>query len=641
MFTSGWIAGMILLIAPLSLSSLDIIKNDRKVTCSQGLRDCTMMDGTGIDLNTVEVTNLKAQVKLCCRRDTCALCLLFQIKVDLNKPGEDEGHSGLEDDDSMEEEDNEAKTCSVTVCYKTPLGMSKCKKVEFIVNPAKPSHQSTAQISMTVTNAMISYENHLFIDSPDARVDVVNVNVPSLKDVCSSNISIYVQECNAPKMTFFTNKSVNQVELSFIGNDSSLTEVCIQNEINGTCKRWDRKPIPLESVTPCTCFQAWKGDGQTMRSRSCPFKYNTTLSKHIWKNVSLSVQKGFYNSNLSLLWNVSAPCRLEGKLWLCEITPGSTSCKEMKGFRKPVGNDFWTQNSEGFWEKTGIFDEINLKNELCVMLKIKGMQSEMGPFCCISVSVDRWRWSLFAVALMLLFSLTLLVTFCLRNFVKKSVIWSWRHGGLVKIHKAHVLVLSPPDSSGEVSSAVCNLGSLLCSNGFSVTVDQWSRRGQLSSGPLPWAHCQLLSMDRTCERVLLVLTPRAVDRAQNWSCQDSPISDHQEESPYSDVFRASLLAIEAYKNQGRARERFVLVTFDSQWTEAKIFNNKLPEILQGLPLFHFPSQTKELLADLCVVRAQKQAKRSWTWAFPGDRYKGCASLHSKTCETEARLLHHL
>uniref|UniRef100_A0A8C6UHC8 SEFIR domain-containing protein n=1 Tax=Neogobius melanostomus TaxID=47308 RepID=A0A8C6UHC8_9GOBI len=175
--------------------------------------------------------------------------------------------------------------------------------------------------------------------------------------------------------------------------------------------------------------------------------------------------------------------------------------------------------------------------------------------------VNRWRWSLFAVAVMMLLSLTLLITFG-AFFLP------------IAVHKAHVLLLSPPDSDVEVSAAVCNLGSLLCSRDFSVTVDQWSRQGQFRLGPLPWSHCRLLSMDSQCERVVMVLTPKAVEKAQTWSSQDSPVTYLQEDSPYSDIC-----------------------------------HNKLPQILRGLPLFHFPSQTKALLADLCVRRTQRQSDR--------------------------------
>ncbi|XP_072308454.1 uncharacterized protein il17rc [Eucyclogobius newberryi] len=617
MFTPGCIIWLLLLTARLSLCNLDIVENDREVTCSQGLWNCTMKDGTMFDSNSVEVTNLSTQVKLCCRGDTCELCLQLQVEVNLNQLWENEGNSGMKEDDGTEETKNdEAEKCSVTVCYKTPHALPMCKKVEFMVKSIRFSQQSTAQISATVFNAVISYENNLFVYSnvPDIRNEV---HVPSLENVCGSNISMYVQECNGLKLSFLTNKVLHQVELSFPDSDSRRLKVCIQNETNGKCKIWNRAPIPLVYVTPCTCVQAWKEDGQvSVRSRRCPFKNNTTLRSIMWKNIILSVERGFYNFSTRLWWNISAPCRLEGELWPCERTPGPTVCTEIKGFRQQLGKDVWIQNKNDHWEKRDVLSQIGLENDPCVMVQITGMEYEMGPFCYNSF--DRWRWSLFAVAVMLLLSLTLLITLCLRDFVKKSV-WSWHHGGFVQIHQAHVLVLSPPDSDGEVSSAVCSLGSLLCSSGFSVTVDQWSRRGQLNSGPLPWTHCQLLSMDSTCERVLLVLTAKAVDKAQKWSNEDSSFSDQQEESPYSDVFRASLFAIQAYKHQGKARERFILVTFDSHCTEAKICHNKLPEILQGLPLFHFPSQTKALLSDLCVGRAQRWSKRSrWTLAFPGN-----------------------
>ncbi|KAK7916626.1 hypothetical protein WMY93_012387 [Mugilogobius chulae] len=323
---------------------------------------------------------------------------------------------------------------------------------------------------------------------------------------------------------------------------------------------------------PCTCLQAWKEDPKMpVRTRSCPFTKNMEYVR---------------------------PCRLEGELWPCVRTPGPAVCTEMKDLRHKLREDRWTQNSNRLWEKTNVFSELNLENHPCIMVQIEGM--ELGPFCYNNI--DRWRWSLFAVGVILLLSVTLLITFCLRNFVKKSV-WSCYHRGFVKIRKAHVLVLSPPDGDEEVSSTVCSLGSLLSSSGFSVNVDQWSRRGQLSLGPLPWTHCQLLSMNSPCERVLLVLTPRAVDRAHRWSKENSPVTDLHEESPYSDIFRACLFAIQAYRNQGRAEERFVLVAFDFQQTETNICHSKLPEILQGLPLFYFPSQMveKSVWRLLCVL----------------------------------------
>lgn len=612
MFPQRWIVLYLLMSVPLVISSLDIIEQDSGVTCSQSLSDCVLTDGFGFDVNSVKVTDLSPQEKLCCRRDPCALCLLIHMELELDQADdEEEENSGRKDEDSTEETANsQDDNGSVTVCYKTPELLPTCEKVEFTVNQSRPSQQSTAQISMVITNAVISYGSKVYLTLPDVSEIIKEVNVPSLKDVCSSDIKTYVQECNVPSISPRINKA-NQVELYVPGSNSSIPNVCLLNETNGTCQMWDRKPIPLQHITPCTCFEAWKEDNQktTVRSRSCPFKNYKELRVNVWKNVALSVVT---DNVMRLWWNVSAPCRIQGEVWACERTPGPTGCIEKEGFRQQLGNDSWTQNRNGLWGKTGLFAQISLENHPCVMIKIKEMEHVMGPFCYNNIG--RWRWSLFVVAVMLLLSLTLLITFCLRGFIKKSV-RSWHHRDLVNTHKPHVLVLSPPDSDEEVSAAVCSLGFLLYSRDFSVTVDQWSRRSQINTGPLPWSHCQLLKMDSQCERVVLFLTPKAVERADTWSSQDRPVIGLQEESPYSDVFRAALFAIQASKNQGRASERFALVTFDPLWTDAQICHNRLPEILQGLPLFHFPSQTEALMRDLYSRRTQNQLDKGTRTRF--------------------------
>ncbi|CAL9704753.1 unnamed protein product [Knipowitschia caucasica] len=637
MFPPGWILYVLLLTPTLTLCILDISRNDRAVTCSQDLVDCSLTNGTFLDSNSVDVTDLSARVKLCCEGDTCAYCLQLDLKVRVNKISDEEGSSGLKQDDSDETKDNEDEMCSVTVCYKTQETFPICKMVQFAVNQSRSFQQSIAQISMTVFNAKFTHENILLIESPEAPNIRSKIDVPLLAQVCRSNISHYVKECKVPKLSFLINKKQNYVELSFRDNDTSTNQVCIQNETEGDCKLWDNKPLPLDSMAPCTCFQAWKHTDPQLRSITCPFENNLTINHgpNILKNFTLTVENNIYKSITRLRWKMAAPCWLEGEVWPCKRTRGHHVCTEIETFRQQIGKDQWEKSSTGLWEKTDVFSNITLKNHPCVMLKIKGVKEEMGPYCYNSI--HRWRWSVFGVAMMLLFTVALLITFCLRDFIKKSV-WSWRHGGFVKIHKARVLVLSPPDSDGDVSSAVCSLGSLLCSRGFCVTVDQWSRRGQLSSGPLPWTHCQLFSVDSSCERVVLVLTPKAVNKALGWSAVDSP--DLHDESPYSDVFRASLFAIQAFKNQGTATEHFVLVTFDSQWKEEKVCVNKLPEILKGLRLFMLPSQTEALLSDLCVGETQRWTKRGrWTRDYSGNKSKECdASLHSKTWETETRLL---
>ncbi|KAG7244598.1 hypothetical protein INR49_029617 [Caranx melampygus] len=265
-----------------------------------------------------------------------------------------------------------------------------------------------------------------------------------------------------PELNISIHEEMNYVELLFDGSNNSLPSVCIQYEQNGTCQE---------------CVG----------------------------NVSVAVGQAQSDSHGSmLLWNIYAPCRLEGEV------------------------------------------------------KVKGMENELGPFCFKNIG---------------------------------------RNG--------HVVLLSPPDLDGGVSDSVCRLGSLLCNKGFNVSVDQWSRMELWNRGPLPWLHSKLLEMDSQGDHVVLVLTRKAIEKAEEWMPQNKEIIKTKDRglpqmcSPYSDLFTAALCIIHADKLQGRAGKRFLLVTFDSHLRS----DRKRPELLQGLPLFQLPFQTQALLTELTVEQA--------------------------------------
>lgn len=176
--------------------------------------------------------------------------------------------------------------------------------------------------------------------------------------------------------------------------------------------------------------------------------------------------------------------------------------------------------------------------------------------------------------------------------------------------KGHVVLLSPPDVDDGVSESVCRLGSLLCNHGFSVSVDQWSRKEQCALGPLPWLHSQLQELNSLGGRVVLVLTHKALARTVEWTHQHPSDNElPQAWSPYSDVFTACLCLIKAEKQLGRAGERFLLVNFVSHC----ISDRSLPELLQGLPLFQLPSQIQALMSEVCVGGTRwKLGGRTWT-----------------------------
>ena len=174
-----------------------------------------------------------------------------------------------------------------------------------------------------------------------------------------------------------------------------------------------------------------------------------------------------------------------------------------------------------------------------------------------------------------------------------------------------MVLLSPPDVDPSVSESICQLGSLLGEQGFSVSVDQWSRKEQCSLGPMPWLHSQMMELNSQGGRVVLVLNHKALERAEEWTHRRKEAvktkgdATSQTESPYSDLFQASLFLVQTDKQLGRAGERFTLVRFDSSLR----MDRTLPELFQGLLLFQFPSQTQALLTELTVERSCRRSRK--------------------------------
>ena len=65
-----------------------------------------------------------------------------------------------------------------------------------------------------------------------------------------------------------------------------------------------------------------------------------------WKNLSVSLALVERNKAL-LLWNLSAPCRLDAQVWPCAVS--HHGCKEITGLRKRLPDGSWRQNNKGHW----------------------------------------------------------------------------------------------------------------------------------------------------------------------------------------------------------------------------------------------------------------------------------------------------
>lgn len=582
-------------------SGLEIFGPDHgdDMICSQSLSECTMKDEIALLAENfgMEVADLRTQVKLCSENNhSCSVCLVIDVDVGILA-------NGPVYEGSSEPDDYEA---FVTVCYKTPSTLPACKKVEFTVNHRVSMQEHPAKISMVITRPSgVSFGSTVIVYAPDFQLLTQEVNVPSLDRVCFLEVKKCVEECQVPKLRIVPGR--DSVELQFDDSDNRDISVCVQYEENGSCQNLNRSTIPLYSVASCMCFMVWYHDS-LVRSKVCPFTDTDFSRRAVWKNVSVTVRQGqTINYSTSLLWNLSAPCRLKGEVWPCYK---ENSCKEINGFRQQLKNGTWSSNGKGFWENVGAFADVDLELSPCVMVKIEGMTQQLGPFCFRNT--DRHHWTPLLILMVIVMSLTMFLLLTCRGLIKKWV-WSCHHGGFVKIgKKAHVILLSPPDNSDGVLESVCRLGSLLHGQGFDVAVDQWSRTEQSSLGPLLWFHSQLLKMNQHDSRVVVILTQNGLEKIEEWAHQTQDIVPAQTESPYSDLFTASLCVIQADQQRGRAAEHFLLVQFDS----CPVNYRNLPEILQGLPLFHLPSQTQALLTELSLKKTSrnKNSWREWKWS---------------------------
>uniref|UniRef100_A0A3B3BH63 SEFIR domain-containing protein n=1 Tax=Oryzias melastigma TaxID=30732 RepID=A0A3B3BH63_ORYME len=399
---------------------------------------------------------------------------------------------------------------------------------------------------------------------------------------------------SGPTITHVINHTMNWMELLVEGESEDLPSLCVQYEKEGICQRMKETTIPLQSLAPCMCFQAWfEEERESMRTLYCPFNFPRELQENMHQNLTVDVHlRQVKDQQTMLFWNLSAPCRLKGEVRLCS----ESTCLKSKTDTEQLSVKNWEQTQMHQWVNT----------------KIEGMFPNVEGTWNTFYS-GRWRWSLLVVGSMLLICLTAFMIYFFHDFIKKWV-QSYHRGKFVPIalqpKKGHVVLVSPPKVDDGVSESVRHLGSLLCQQGFSVSVDHWSRTEQGTLGPLPWLHSQMLKVESMGGRCVLILTQETKERTQDWSLSNiDGNGPDQPRCPYSDLFYATLFLIQKHKQQNMASERFTLVALESNLTQDK--DRNLPELLCKLPLFHYPTQTGALLADLTSQR--RKSVRTWTW----------------------------
>ncbi|CAB1336165.1 unnamed protein product [Coregonus sp. 'balchen'] len=611
-----------------SAGTLEMIDGTHRLTCDQGLTDCSVKDVALPGMKgRVKVRRLELSVFLCCTNGQyCKPCLRVMVYFIIKDKHEDQEVSGdyRDEDDSSKQkelregnkhedqevsgdyrdEDDSSKqkelregsllgmppsptAASVTVCYSYPSILNRCKEVTFtlIHSALWDQHPPELWLSLLLEPEPIQYGSPVNILALSTSV---TTTIPSLEDVCSPDLDGVVKECDVPKLRAVIDKKRGVAMLQLDSSDKTPTSemgMCQMFGPGEPCRyqTWSQREmsIPLRSIAPCLCFQVW-WKGQNLHREICPFMNNKEHFKRMWdNNVSVSVEEAQTNAGNGtvLSWNVTAPCRLEGELWLCRRGSAGGHCEELKGSRQRMHNHThagWLPTLHGYW-KRGEFINVNPHPALCVQMKVQGMDTKRDPLC--PFATPRNRWSLTLLIGLLLICLAILGAYIIHGALK-GYVWRWLKDEDIK--------------------------------------DLWSRAELSVLGPVPWLHSRLDCLQRQGGKVVLVLTQAAWERAEEWGsrgwerdtfrgrgCDEDGESRVGCRSPYSDVFSASLSCILADYLQGRAGERFTLVQFESLPPGGG--SRPLPELFRGLPLFSLPSQSLGFLTELALGRGRGAA----------------------------------
>ncbi|XP_077060114.1 uncharacterized protein il17rc isoform X3 [Siphateles boraxobius] len=640
-----WWTVQLLLLASACVCSLVRVehKPENSVICPQALSNCSVrytepLGVHNVDYGRVFVCSLDVTPKLCCHGEDCTPCLWSDISLSISPDPEDEEDSDIEDEDEDENSGGLDSGCvstpnntpegrrkehslledpyQVTICYiSAERQQERCKRLHFTMTSAA-THKLLNLI-------LVEYEDVDFgrsmkitvVSSPQSR----EVNIPTLKQVCSSPHLKDIKQCKGPRI--ITMRHENVVEVLVANNEdkesSNPTFMCMKRGREGKCWLLPNNSIPLESITYCMCFQAWKEDQNTARSEYCPFENNKTeFNANVLRNMSVSVAHIKTNDDEPVMsWNLTVPCRISAELWPCQLEADG-HCREIKGFRQQHLKD-WEENSTMLWA-SGKFVNITSRNhlQLCVKVKVDG---KIVQYC--QHRLERQYWSLLVLLSLILVCLTIFGVLLLVNKLKYM--------------KGQVLLLH---SSATDPQLVCRLGLLLSELGFGVFLDLWNQTELGSLGPAAWLHSKLDHIQKHGGKALLLLCPSTLQRAEcYWNIAVEKQSNPATYS--SDTLASALACILADRQKGGAAQRFFLVQLDCQEPRLK---EELPVLFRGLPLYKLPSQSQGLLMELCVESPNnvcgKLEKMWWIKRARRKLAKGVQNISNRTrARTETML----
>ncbi|KAI7795249.1 uncharacterized protein il17rc [Triplophysa rosa] len=596
------------------------------IICPQGLLNCSVkptdpLRAHDVDCGPVLLCSLTVKSKLCCYDEHCKPCLWINVQLtfipdaEFEEDGEGSGYDhdnrGAWDSGCVSLPDNTTKgqsatdyhlcehqlgyqgmPAAVTICYNSAGKLpTLCKRLDFIVSSARGHN--------TFKMTLVEYEDVDFGKKMKISVrsfsQSAEVEVPTLKTVCSSPLHKHITECKGPRVSYVLDKQDGVVKVNYEAGDASEPQLCMKRGKEGKCRRLTSNVIPLELITDCTCFQAWKqGSG---RVEFCPFEQNQEFKENVLRNVSVLVyHTKTYDGQPVLGWDLSAPCRIKAELWPCHVQADG-KCTEIHGFRQQCTNETqWEENVTMLWA-SGSFVNIKFRNhqQLCVMVQADGTL----PHYHCQLSLKRQYWSLFIPLALVIVLLTVFGILLLVNKLKRWIS-GWERQCHSQDTRRQVLLLHS-SATDHQERLVCKLGQMFSELGFDVFLDLCYQTELGSLGPAPWFHSKLSHVQKHGGKVLLMLSPSTLQYAEwYWNLHKKG----KEKIPKNvsacsaDVLGAALGCILADRQKGGAPQRFVLLQYDNI---KNLINEEsdVPELLRGLPLYKLPSQTQGLLGELC------------------------------------------
>ncbi|XP_068191095.1 interleukin-17 receptor C isoform X2 [Antennarius striatus] len=637
--------GLWILWTVVPVRSLEMVdRHAPEITCSEGLTDCHVSSESWFiaalpDLDDgVNVTHVDLKAVLCCPAQTdCEPCLQIIITVgEVDDSAELVGFNEEEEFDPKRMAEGSGRflhpepKAMVIVCLSSPASSEVCKALQFKPRPSasqEPTHKLLLTERATFGSPVVV---HVDAHSHGTH-NVQNITVPPLQEgevslsnvekmhrltagvaqhphflsVCSLDLGGTVKECDAPGLWAVMDLKRRVVVLQLDAADAAPEEIMWQmlwNEIPGELLTWPRgkreTTISSSFVAPCLCFQVW-WKGRTLRRQSCPFRHQQDALEMMRHNVSVTMATcQMRGGGVGLSWNVSAPCRMDADVWLCQKELVGRRCEEVSGSRQTLHSHEaagWRAARHTHW------------------IKIDGLEASLEPYCPFETS--RWRWSLTVLIGLPLMCLAILGAYLIQGFLKDYV-WGWLKEDDVKgvVGGGHVVLLYPSDDSRALPGLMSQLGSSLQALGFSVSLDLWSQAELSILGPVPWLHSRMNQLQKQGGKVVLALTKMAWVRAEEWGVlswdANAPRETTEGEkrgrscaasSPCVDAFYASMSCILADYLLGRAGERFMLVQFESLPSEPLGGFHPLPEFFSGLHVYSLPSQSLGFLTELAGI----------------------------------------